>query len=648
LGTSVRVVRSLFLLLLILGFGPQAHAQLPTEPAPLLLPQFGKLDPLLQQAVWSPTGRSRVIVRANAAESLGAVAALVRAVGGTLGRELPILDAQVANVPNLSLLFLTSSSLVKRIAMDRPVVRTMERTGATIGSTLARQELGYDGTGVTVAVVDSGVTSWHDDLTGTMVSQRVDRFVDFVNGHQAPYDDYGHGTHVAGIIGGNGFDSNGARAGIAPGVGLAVLKVLDAAGRGRISDVIAAFDYVLANQQVLPVRVINVSLGAGVFESYNSDFLTLAAKRAVDAGIVVVVAAGNNGRHNGTSQYGGVTAPGNAPWVLTVGAASHGGTVDRTDDTVAGFSSRGPTLVDRAAKPDLVAPGVGIESLSDPNSSMYASRSPYLLDGTVPTSYLPYLSLSGTSQATPVVSGTVALMLQAAPALTPNLVKAILQYTSQAYAGYDALTQGAGFLNAHGAIELARFFAAPSASPYPSRSEWSHQLIWGNHRVSGGRVTPNASAWSSGVTWGRPSTPAGDSIAWGVVWSSLGGLGGAWTTWGAECLDAGCNAVVWGGGKSDNVVWGSMCGGADCPQGTPVGATSNGNTFVEANTVVWGTDDADTVVWGTDGTDTVVWGTDGADTVVWGTDGADTVVWGTDGTDTVVWGTDCQEPSCLP
>ncbi len=462
LSKSVRVVRSLFLLALILGFGSQAHAQLlpppPPPPAPWPLPQLDKLDPLLQQAVLSPFGRSRVIVRANAAASLGTVAALVRALGGTLGRQLPILDAQVANVPNLSLALLTSSSLVKRIAMDRPTFRTLERTGATIGSTLARQEFGYDGTGVTVAVIDSGVTSWHDDLTGTTGgSQRVDRFVDFVNGHPAPYDDHGHGTHVAGIIGGNGFDSNGARAGVAPGVRLAVLKVLDGAGQGRMSDVIAAFDYVIANQQAFPVRVINVSLGAGVYESYNSDFLTLAAKRAVDAGIVVVVAAGNNGRYNGNPVYGGVTAPGNAPWVLTVGAASHGGTVDRTDDTMAGFSSRGPTRVDRAAKPDLVAPGVGIESLSDPNSSMYASRSPYLLDGTVATAYLPYLSLSGTSQATPVVSGTVALMLQAAPALTPNLVKAILQYTAQTYAGYDALTQGAGFLNAHGAIELARF-----------------------------------------------------------------------------------------------------------------------------------------------------------------------------------------------
>ena len=201
--------------------------------------------------------------------------------------------------------------------------------------------------------------------------------------------------------------------------------------------------------------------------------------------------------------YRGSTAPGNAPWVLTVGASSHNGTAERFDDTMAVFSSRGPGAVDYGAKPDLVAPGVGIESLSDPASALYTACSAYLLPETEPTSYFPYLSLSGTSMAAPVVTGTVALMLQANAALTPNAVKAILQYTARPFASYDHLTQGTGLLNARGAVDLARFFAG-SITDYPSSTGWGAQLMWGNQLIGGGRIMPGVNAWSADVTWGLP------------------------------------------------------------------------------------------------------------------------------------------------
>ena len=133
----------------------------------------------------------------------------------------------------------------------------------------------------------------------------------------------------------------------------------------------------------------------------------------------------------------------------------------RSDDAVAGFSSRGPSHIYFAAKPDLVAPGVGIESLSDPHSTLYATFPDYLIGGDVATWYKPYLSLSGTSMAAPVVTGTIALMLQLNPDLTPNAVKAILQYTAQVRPGEHILAQGAGMLNARGAVRLALFFANP-------------------------------------------------------------------------------------------------------------------------------------------------------------------------------------------
>ncbi len=178
---------------------------------------------------------------------------------------------------------------------------------------------------------------------------------------------------------------------------------------------------------------------------------------------------------DGKPQYGAITAPGNAPWVLTVGASSSMGTTDRRDDTMALYSSRGPTMIDFAAKPDLVAPGSGTVSLSEKNSLFYTTKAAYLMPGKVRgLSYLPYLTLSGTSMAAPVVAGSVALMLEANPNLTPNLVKAILQFTAQVYNGYDYLTQGAGFLNTLGAVRLARYFqVGEKGDRYPNMKAWS-------------------------------------------------------------------------------------------------------------------------------------------------------------------------------
>ena len=204
--------------------------------------------------------------------------------------------------------------------------------------------------------------------------------------------------------------------------------------------------------------------------------------------------------------------------MLTVGAYSHEGTVVRTDDVMAGYSSRGPTAIDFQAKPDLVAPGTGIVSLSSASSTMYYTKPEYLLSGSFGGGYKPYLSLTGTSMAAPVVSGTVALMLQANPSLTPNMVKAILQYTAQIYPGYNALTQGAGFLNAQGAVQLARFFrTAQSGSQLTIPSEWGRQVIWGNHRITGGVIRPNANAFQLGTTWGSAFDRDGDNIVWGTL-----------------------------------------------------------------------------------------------------------------------------------
>jgi subtilisin family serine protease len=359
------------------------------------------------------------------------------------------------------------------------------------------------------------VSPWHDDLG----IDRIVHFADFVDSRSALYDDYGHGTHVAGIIAGSGPRSDGGRRGIAPGADLIVLKALDGDGNGYISNVIAALDYAIAHRDTYSIRIINLSVSAGVYESYHEDPLTLAARRAVDAGIVVVAAAGNLGRDvRGEVQYGGIAAPGNAPWVLTVGASSHNATLNRSDDEVAAFSSRGPAAIDRTAKPDLVAPGVAIRSLAEPSSALFTTRRERALDSGSP----PYLSLSGTSMAAPVVAATVALMLEANPSLTPNAVKGILQFTAEAHPDYDHRTQGAGFLNARGAVQLARAFGEPggAAAAQPHRADpvaWSGQILWSEAPVSGGVLTADANAWKPGVLWGAGATPAGDPIVWGTL-----------------------------------------------------------------------------------------------------------------------------------
>jgi len=562
-----------------------------------------KLDLPLRARARTGRGTSRVIIETN---DVSATDRLIRSLQGTPGRRLGLLRSQVAVVPNGALETLASRGGVTSIRLDRPVQGTMERTAATIGAKWVRENLGFDGAGVGVAIIDSGVTSWHDDLG----SDRVVHFVDFVDFQPQPYDDYGHGTHVAGILAGSGYDSNGARRGVAPAANLVVLKVLDGEGFGYISNVIAALDYAVEHRAQYNIRVINLSVAAGVYESYTTDPLTLATKRAVEAGVVVVTAAGNLGRNaQGQPQYGGITAPGNAPWVLTVGASSHNGTVSRADDSVARFSSRGPSFIDYTAKPDVVAPGVGIESLADPASLLFATHPNARLWGTIDTATQPYLSLTGTSMAAPVVAGTVALMIQANPSLTPNLVKAILQYTAEHKPRYNEMTQGAGFLNARGAVQVARSLTASSpGADSPTITDptpWNKHINWGNHRIGGGVLRSDANAWRLDVTWGASSTSDGNSIVWGTVCKRADDCGNVIRgsideedniVWGTSCADAKCSDVVWGPSTEDNIVWGTACGGSDC-----------------ANTV-WGLDcDRDAcggVVWGTSSDeDNIVWGT---------------------------------------
>jgi serine protease AprX len=315
---------------------------------------------------------------------------------------------------------------------------------------------GYTGTGIGVAVIDSGIDSTLQDLgnaTGqtdpahSRVVFKENFLVPATNpdGHVNPAryqtsDGYGHGTHVAGTIAGNGFLSSGANytttyQGMAPGAQLIDFQVLDANGEGSDSAVIAAIEEAINLKSTYNIRVINLSLGRPVYESFALDPLCQAVEAAWKAGIVVVVAAGNDGRDNsfGENGYGTITAPGNDPYVLTVGAMNAKLTPFRGDDVITTYTSKGPTPVDHIVKPDIVAPGNHISSLLAQHGYLPTTYPSDVVNALVyqknngPSNYL---ILNGTSMATGVVSGAVADLLSAHPSLTPDQVKAVLMLSA--------------------------------------------------------------------------------------------------------------------------------------------------------------------------------------------------------------------------
>jgi subtilisin family serine protease len=680
--------------------------------------------------------------RAAAAPSTQKTSVIVRFRGGEPPAEfkkyarpgmLPLVNGYVLDVPNSELHTLAAHGDTLFASHNATVHAFNFRTSVQSGAFFARRVLGFDGSGVGVAVLDSGV-SLVDDLAGGEHRGRVRFFQDFLvpdAAHAAtdipcvgPCDSNGHGTHIAATIAGSGFDSFGERAGMAPGASLYALRVLGADGSGSVDGVIKALGWVLENASARNIRIVNLSFGmaptgslpdiGNVAKLVAEDPLAAATKALVDSGIFVVAAAGNHGQvpcsslpnHLPTESgrcdvWGGITAPGTYPWVFTVGANSSNGSMTRRDDSRATFSSRGPAFPLQNAKPDILAGGVGIESAAVPGSTLYndslVHHPQFLINGSFPTGAFPYQTLTGTSQAAAVVSGVGALMLQANPHLTPNLMKAILEYTSQDYSGNKPLEEGAGFLNALGAVRLARFYAtARVGQRVPVEPIWSKHFIWGNHEMSGGLILPDATAWALGVVWGVPKAngDTGDNIVWGtscgspdcgdnIVWGTSDGDNIVWGTADGDNIVWGTSGegdnIVWGTSlDGDNIVWGTDCGGGDCGDnivwGTAAGdgdnivwgtadpgdnivwgtSTDGDNivwgTFGDGDNIVWGTSvpDGDNIVWGTSvpGGDNIVWGTSvpGGDNIVWGTlvPGGDNIVWGTSvpGDDNIVWGTD--------
>jgi serine protease AprX len=269
---------------------------------------------------------------------------------------------------------------VEYITPDRPVKAMLDYAEPATTANIAF-ESGWTGSGVTVAVIDSGIMDTHPDLWTPSGKTRV-LYANVYNPSVGAdtWDRYGHGNHVSGILGGNATMSSGSAythtfRGIAPEVQFVNLRVLDGSGAGTDSMVIAAIQAAISLKSTYKIRIINMSLGRAVFESYTLDPLCHAVEQAWKAGIVVVVAAGNEGRNNAhaTDGYGTITAPGNDPYVITVGAMNDVKTITRADDKMASYSSKGPTLFDHVVKPDIVAPGNKIIA-AEPDSPVFGEQ----------------------------------------------------------------------------------------------------------------------------------------------------------------------------------------------------------------------------------------------------------------------------------
>ena len=501
--------------------------------------------------------------------------------GATIKSRFQAIRAVTMRVPVSMLAELANDPNVAYITPDRQISITAnpqtEEFATAVEADVAASQYAMTGAGIGVAVIDSGIAA-NSDLNNASGTSRVVYSQSFVLLDTTTSDKYGHGTHVAGLIGGTGASSGTANgyaatyAGMASGVNLINLRVLDQNGMGTDSQVIAAIQEAITLQSKYNIRVINMSLGRPVFESYTLDPVDQAVEAAWKAGIVVVAAAGNNGRFAATNGFGTIGVPGNDPAVITVGATMTLQTATRVDDKIASYSSKGPTAIDHIVKPDLVAPGNRLVSLRVAGSTLDTLYPQYEVAPTSGTA--KYYVLSGTSMATPVVSGAVAQMLQQTPSLTPDQVKARLmktawksigQYSSSSdslgniYSNeYDLFTYGAGYLNIDAALantDLAAGVALSQTAVSNSNGSVSVKNTSLDSVFAGSSVVWGASSvvWGNSVVWGTNVLSA-TSVVWGatsVVWGA-NSVSGFSVVWGATSTAASATAALSSGDPGDN------------------------------------------------------------------------------------------------
>ena len=395
-------------------------------------------------------------------------------------------------------------------------------------------------------------------------------------------DRFGHGTHIAGIVAGQGSAATAVtdryQGGIAPGAHLINVKVLGRDGSGRTSDVIAGLDWVVAHKADYGIRIVNLSLGHPVTEPSLTDPLNAAVVRAVASGILVVASAGNQGKDaEGRQVLGSITSPGNSPHALTTGAINMWDTIARDDDTVTTYSSRGPTKYEFATKPDVVAPGNKIVSLEAAGSFLAKT---YPSERVAGNGSNAYRRMSGTSMSAGMVSGAAALILEAAPGLTPRHVKMVVQAGASPMLRDGLVASGAGSVNVWASRRMARDGLSSllpqtivSGVLVPVGGEVftdAGTLIDRMYQQTGIRIlslVDLALVWANPSKlpldhlnllglYGEVSATGGNQIIWGDISQSVAD---EQIIWGDQIFDSTGQQIIWGdSGSADGyqIIWG--------------------------------------------------------------------------------------------
>src|SRR5579859_711845 len=482
--------------------------------------------PLLAQMTANPLQLLPVIVEMNAAtapfstgvnSTLAQQAVTVLQANGQAVGGLPIIEGAAGYATAAGIQAMSNLPQVAAINQDAVVRPRRPPNGAPtwpaaqltslypreVNATRVWQQ-GGSGRAVSVAVLDSGVAA---DADLTQASNRIVASVGFAGVRDPNRPDVGgHGTHIAGIIAGDGTRSAGQFEGMAPHANIVDVQVLDGNGNGRESSILRGIEWVLAHEAQFNIRIINLSFGALAQGSYRTDPLAAGVEIAWKRGLTVVVAAGNGGPRSGT-----VETPAIDLYVISVGSTDDQATLSLTDDTLAWFSAWG-TPSDSTARPDLIAPGRRVVSIRVPGSTLDTLLPDHVV---LASNGAAYMRLTGTSMATAVVSGAAALILERQPGLTPDQVKQILVGTTQPF-GLSAppAGAGAGLLDAYAATNSATrgsanrgLETANGLSRTLYAALYGQPLVWKNLTYLGTNWAPFT--WAT-LPW---TQPAWDNIA---------------------------------------------------------------------------------------------------------------------------------------